>query len=72
MLVVAVSKALRDRLGDKGAEDLAKLRSSVEEAARESAVLLVEERFARRLAETETRLDQRIFDTEARLNQRIT
>ncbi|MFN3413699.1 MAG: LA_3696 family protein [Thermoanaerobaculum sp.] len=72
MPVVAVSKALRDRLGDEGAEDLAKLLSSVEEAARESTLVVVEERFARRLSETESRLNQRIAETEARLDNRLT
>ncbi|WP_200867113.1 LA_3696 family protein [Thermoanaerobaculum aquaticum] len=72
MPVVAVSKALRDRLGDEGAEDLAKLLSSVEEAAREDTLVVVEERFARRLAETESRLNQRILETEARLDNRVT
>jgi uncharacterized protein YdcH (DUF465 family) len=72
MPVVAVPRALRERWGEEGSEDLARLPSSLEEAARENALVMAEERFERRLAETEARIDHRITETEAKLDKRIT
>jgi uncharacterized protein YdcH (DUF465 family) len=71
MPVVAVTGPLRDVLGDQAAEGLAQLLSSVEVAARENALVMAEERFARRLAETEGRLHEHASQLQAKTEGRF-
>jgi hypothetical protein len=69
--VIAIPEALRDKLGPEGARALVDLFNRTARATREEVVLLAEERFARRLAESETRLDRRIAEQTATLWQAI-
>ncbi|MGC8915979.1 MAG: coiled-coil domain-containing protein [Thermoanaerobaculum sp.] len=72
MPVVTIPEPLRRSLGDEAAAALGSLLSLVEKESSEGALVLAEERFARRLAETEARIDSRITEVESRLNERIT
>lgn len=67
MAVLTVSPALRERLGDEAVEDFVRLLSALEKDTSERAVALVEERFARRVSESEARLDGRITNEVGRL-----
>ncbi len=71
MPVVTIPEPLRRSLGDEAAAALGSLLSLVEKESSEGALVLAEERFARRLAETEARIDSRIIEVESRLNERI-
>ena len=75
MPVVSISPVLRDWLSDQGAEELVRLLSLVEESSSQQALVLAEERFARRPAETEMRFERRLAEElgalEGRLNQRF-
>jgi len=72
MAILTVPKVLREKLGDEGVEALIALLNEAAHHERNNLLEIVEERFARRVAETEKRLDNRITEEVARLEQRIT
>ena len=51
MALISVPKSIADKLGEEGSRDLVKLLQEVHEDSRIRALELVDERFARRLAE---------------------
>jgi tetrahydromethanopterin S-methyltransferase subunit G len=71
MAILTVPKVLREKLGDEGVEALIALLNEAAHHERNNLLEIVEERFARRVAETEKRLDNRITEEVARLEQRI-
>ncbi len=56
MAIVAVSKALREKLGEDGTNSLVELLSSIEEKTEDRVILRAEDRFEKRL----TKLWQKI------------
>ncbi len=65
MAILTVPKVLREKLGDEGVEALINLLNEAAHHERNNLLGIVEERFARRVAETEKRLDNRITEVEA-------
>ena len=80
MAIVKIPEILRHKLSDNGADALVDLLSEVEKSSRDNVVVLVEEKFERRLTEeiSELRsrdlanLDRRITEESANLDKRIT
>ncbi len=58
MPIVAVPKALRDRLGDEAVDGLIAVLSEIDKDARQDALALAEEKFERRLVEEIAKLRQ--------------
>lgn len=71
MPIVAAPKSLRDKLGDEALESFIQLLNEVEKGARETSVLLVEERFERKLTEVKTDLENKIVEVKADLENKI-
>jgi hypothetical protein len=67
MPIVAAPKSLRDKLGDEALESFIQLLNEVEKGARETSILLVEERFERKLTEVKTDLENKIAEVKADL-----
>ncbi|MBI3599122.1 MAG: hypothetical protein HY097_00560 [Nitrospinae bacterium] len=67
MPVVAVSKILRERLTDEGVDEFIEILSEVEDEARKDSLVIVEERFERRLTEETSKLDKRITEEAAKI-----
>lgn len=72
MPVVLVPKALRERLGDDATEGLVALLEKLHDETAQDALVLAEERFARRLAESQAQLQTHMAELERKLDKRIT
>jgi len=72
MPIVKIPEILRQKLSDNGADALVDLLSEVEKGSRDNAIVLVEEKFERRLSEENAKLDKRITEEIAKLDKRIT
>ncbi len=78
MTVIAIPKALRERLGEEGSQGLVDIISAIDERAREDSLRLLSERFERRLSEEIgkvneriTGLDEKITSLEERFERRL-
>ncbi len=78
MTVIAIPKALRERLGEEGSQGLVDIISAIDERAREDSLRLLSERFERRLSdelgkvnERITGLDEKITNLEERFERRL-
>ena len=67
MPIIKIPEILRQKLSDNGADALVDLLSEVEKSSRDSTVVLVEEKFERRLTEEISKLDKRITEEISRL-----
>ena len=72
MAVISIPKGLRERLGDDGVDALVEVLSQVEASARDASILVVEERFERRVSEEGAKINMRITEEVAKVNNRIT
>jgi len=72
MPIIKIPEILRQKLSDNGADALVDLLSEVEKSSRDSTVVLVEEKFERRLTEEISKLDKRITEEISKLDKRIT
>ncbi len=70
--IVNVPKALRDRLGDDGADALVELLNVASDSTKADALALSEEKYERRLSEEAAKLGSRVSEEAARLDRRIT
>jgi len=70
--VISIPKGLRERLGDDGVDALVEVLSQVEASARDASILVVEERFERRVSEEGAKINMRITEEVAKVNNRIT
>jgi hypothetical protein len=70
--VISIPKGLRERLGDDGVDALVEVLSQVEASARDASILVVEERFERRVSEEGAKINMRITEEVAKINNRIT
>ena len=71
MAVISVPRDLRDRLGDDGSESLVELLRQVGGEQRDDLITMVEERFARRVAETRDELRGEMHAGFLNLHERI-
>lgn len=72
MVLVAVPKPLREKLGEEGAEALVGLINQSGTGYKNDVMDLVEERFERRLHDEMATLDRRISEKISALDRRIT
>ncbi len=72
MPVISVPRALRQQLGDDGADDLVDLINRATEDAKEDTLVLAEEKYERRLSEEMAVVNRNITEVETRLDKRIT
>jgi len=72
MPIITVPKALREKLGDDGADALVDLFNQSEQRQKENVLEFVEEKFERRLSDEIGKVNQRITDEIGKVNQRIT
>ena len=72
MAVISIPKELRERLGEDGVDALVSVLSQVEASARDASILVVEERFERRVSEEGAKINMRITEEVAKINSRIT
>jgi len=56
MSIITIPNELVEKLGNTGAEALAKLLSQIEESSKDRTIEVVESRFEKRLAEAESRI----------------
>ena len=61
MTVISIPKILRDKLTDEGAEALVQILDKVEDSTHKSVLDIAEERFEKRLAQTETNIIRWMF-----------
>ncbi|GBC83220.1 hypothetical protein HRbin10_02364 [bacterium HR10] len=71
MPIITVPRALRERLGEEGAEALVQLINQATEAAKVDVVAVVEEKFERRLTEEASRLRAEVGQLRSELVERI-
>lgn len=75
MPIIEVPEALRERLGPDGTKALVDLFNQAGRETRDDVIVLAEEKFGRRLAEStaalETRLTERMAALETRLTRRM-
>lgn len=71
MPLFLLPESLRSRLGEEAARDLVELVNAAGRAQREDTVMLVGERFERRVVEVQSGLEQRITQVKSDLEQRI-
>jgi uncharacterized phage infection (PIP) family protein YhgE len=70
--VISIPKGLRERLGDDGVDALVEVLSQVEASARDASILVVEERFERRVSEEGAKINMRITEEVTKIDNRIT
>ena len=71
MTVVAIPKILQERLTDDGAKAFVDILDKVENRTQGAVLAIAEERFEKRVAQTESKLEVKIAQTEARLEIKI-
>ena len=71
MAVISIPKELRERLGEDGVDALVSVLSQVEASARDASILVVEERFERRVSEEGAKINMRITEEVAKLRAEI-
>lgn len=69
MAVISISKILRERLSDEGAEQLAQILDKIQGEAQQATLEIAEEKFEKRLAQVESKLESKIERTRADLIQ---
>ena len=72
MPIIIIPKALRDKLGEDGAEALVSLINQSDEKTKEDVIALSAEKFEVMLSEEASKLDRRITEEVAKLDRRIT
>ena len=61
MTVISIPRILRDKLTDEGADALVQILDKVEERSQKATLEIAEERFERRIAQSETRIIRWMF-----------
>ena len=57
-IVITIPKAIREKLGDEGAEALTELFNKIEERSKEDIIELAEQRFEKRLAQLDVKIER--------------
>lgn len=71
MPIVDIPGSLREKLGEKGVEDLIKLLNEIEESTRERSIEVVESKFERRLIEETSKLRSELKEEIAEVRTEI-
>lgn len=71
LAVITVPEVLREKLGPEAAQALVELLDYTTRETRDQVVLLAEERFGRRLAQTESHFERRLSAFERRVLEEI-
>lgn len=67
MAVITIPKVLREKLGEDGADSLVELINKADAGVKEDVLVLVEEKFERRLAEELSKVNEKISETKAEI-----
>jgi len=57
-IVITIPKAIREKLGDEGAEALTELFNKIEDRSKEDIIELAEQRFEKRLAQLDVKIER--------------
>ena len=57
-IVITIPKAIREKLGDEGAEALTELFNKIEDRSKEDIIELAEQRFEKRLAQLDIKIER--------------
>lgn len=71
-VVIDIPKALRERLGEEGAAGFVQVLERVVDGTRDDVIQATEERFARRVAESEARLSDKISHEIGQVRSELT
>mgnify|MGYP001142844104 FL=1 len=57
-IVITIPKAIREKLGDEGAEALTELFNKIDDRSKEDIIELAEQRFEKRLAQLDVKIER--------------